>query len=643
MRPGILAIAVLIGSVLTPIIGADLNGRWYWSSPQPPLLGWKEVAFGNGTFLATAMSEEAHLLYSSADGIQWQEVLVPSSTIYHLDFVNDRFLGCSREGILSSLEGKTWRLSTVPNPWRSAFAYGNGNYVAVGGSRNVAVSTDGVHWEEHALPQLEPGSEINGIAFGNGRFVALGIHGTLLTSEDGKDWTHHPWLQGLPVVDYARAALIFHKGRFIYANYHSTDGIQWERQASGGGSTGNIRVGAAGKLMNANGNVMVSEDGVNWEMVYPRTSYQWFSSVAFGNNCYVAVGDKGLMARSEGEGNWQMVRGSYSNRGDKVVFGEGKFLRYGGTNVYWSLDAKHWEEQVTPENFQQVVYGNGKFLARGASWNLYRFEDGEWVAVRGALPGSLYFGGDLFMTTQTNGTLLFSADTENWREIKVMDRPFTVAFGNGRYLAMGYQNVYSSIDAVNWERIADGPLYGFRLTFGNGRFLFSGMGGMGPPSLSRSEDGREWEEYRGGTSHLFDGFGFDAGYFYMLDWAGAVHFSRDGLKWEYNRLTRDGLRSLAVGNGMMVITGGSDVVLRKLQEERPVKWLPLEMALAGEKLKLSGSAGSEPVQIERSTNLIEWQPVVTVNQRDTSYDVELGASLEAGFFRAREVELEFLE
>ena len=93
---------------------------------------------------------------------------------------------------------------------------------------------------------------------------------------------------------------------------------------------------------------------------------------------------------------------------------------------------------------------------------------------------------------------------------------------------------------------------------------------------------------------------------------------------------------------MMVIIG-SDVVLRKHLEERPFKWLPLEMALAGEKLKLSGSAGSEPVQIERSTNLIEWQPVVTVNQRDTSYDVELGASLEAGFFRAREVELEFLE
>ena len=131
---------------------------------------------------------------------------------------------------------------------------------------------------------------------------------------------------------------------------------------------------------------------------------------------------------------------------------------------------------------------------------------------------------------------------------------------------MGYRNVYSSIDAVNWERIGDGPQYGFRLTFGNGHFLFSGMGGMGPPSLSRSQDGREWMDYRGGTTHMFDGFGFAAGQFYMLDWVGTVHFSRDGLRWEYNSLTRGGLLSLAVGNGMMVITGGG-VVLRKHLEE----------------------------------------------------------------------------
>ena len=144
---------------------------------------------------------------------------------------------------------------------------------------------------------------------------------------------------------------------------------------------------------------------------------------------------------------------------------------------------------------------------------------------------------------------------------------------------------------------------------------------------------------------MFDGFGFAAGQFYMLDWVGTVHFSRDGLRWEYNSLTRGGLLSLAVGNGMMVITGGG-VVLRKHLEERPVRYLPLEIAVAEEKIRLRGSVGTEPVQIEQSNDLVEWRPVLTVNQRDANYEVEpaaSGAPVEAHFFRAREVELRFVE
>ena len=252
---------------------------------------------------------------------------------------------------------------------------------------------------------------------------------------------------------------------------------------------------------------------------------------------------------------------------------------------------------------------------------------------------ALHFLRDLFFIRQTNGTVRVSRDAREWSEVEIMsgERVRTLAYGNDRFLALGQSNVYSSFDGYAWEKIAAAPLYGFRMAFGNGRFLLAGQAGMGPATLYTSEDGREWRIGSGGATHMFYGFGFAAGHFYMLDTWGAIHFSTDGMNWSFNRLSNYPLLGFAEGNGVMLIAGGSDVVLQKPRESAATKWLPLK--LSGPNVELHFSKESRPVQIEASSDLATWSSIATYNDAPQNALIFRPEGRDAmNFYRARELD-----
>ena len=78
----------------------------------------------------------------------------------------------------------------------NAITYGNGKFVAVGGSGKGAYSPDGINWT--AISDMKfSGTPINAITYGNGKFVAVGgaTFSLLPTtskgaySPDGINWT----------------------------------------------------------------------------------------------------------------------------------------------------------------------------------------------------------------------------------------------------------------------------------------------------------------------------------------------------------------------------------------------------------------------------------------------------------------------
>ncbi len=72
-----------------------------------------------------------------------------------------------------------WTLRSSGGTSLSGVTYGNGLFVAVGGSGTILTSPDGMTWTQ----QTSPASEIlYDVAYGNGTFVAVGYRGTIVTS-----------------------------------------------------------------------------------------------------------------------------------------------------------------------------------------------------------------------------------------------------------------------------------------------------------------------------------------------------------------------------------------------------------------------------------------------------------------------------
>src|SRR5205823_8376761 len=73
----------------------------------------------------------------------------------------------------------------------NSVAYGNNNFVAVGGDNlpttgaAVVVSSDGIQWQGGSLPSV---GTIFSVTFGGGYFIAVSYDGFVLTSTNGLIW-----------------------------------------------------------------------------------------------------------------------------------------------------------------------------------------------------------------------------------------------------------------------------------------------------------------------------------------------------------------------------------------------------------------------------------------------------------------------
>ncbi len=107
-----------------------------------------------------------------------------------------------------------------------------------------------------------------------------------------------------------------------------------------------------------------------------------------------------------------------------------------------------------------------------------------------------------------------------------------VAFGNGRFVALGWF-FYSSTDGVDWDA-HDNPhgQWAGAVAFGNGMFLASGGGGY----CARSTNGTDWEQCTdvngdAGFVHVRSVL-FHDGQFHAADQDGVLYRSTDGDVWE---------------------------------------------------------------------------------------------------------------
>ena len=260
---------------------------------------WKSVAYGNGKYVALALTGNAYLVANSTDGINWTSYnTIPYTTYSQLAYGDGAFVAVGNgEIVYSTDEGESWSSASVASNWWKGITYGDGKFVAVAedGTNRVATSSDGINWSETSAPG---NTAWQAVTYGGGKFVAVSQMGDVMYSSDGTNWS---------TTSAAESAVwnsvAYGNGKFVAVaglkTMYSTDGINW--------FSGNNTVGYWIDITFGDGRFVgvsnyqdgsypaaagYSTDGDTWTPSNQATSSPW-NGVDYVNGRFIAVAGVG--------------------------------------------------------------------------------------------------------------------------------------------------------------------------------------------------------------------------------------------------------------------------------------------------------------------------------------------------------------
>ena len=269
-------------------------------------------------------------------------------------------------------------------------------FIAVGHRGLRMTSTDGTNWS-HVQTGKE-GETYRAVAFGNKCFSAVGSYGganLLAMTMDGETW--NTGSRDAKYVSYLRG-LGFGKGMFL--------GL--------GGDPGSV--GQSKPF------VMMSEDGITWGEIIPIEGKNMLRRVCYGNDRFVAVGDRGRRAASPDAREWRdMPNVKAIDTLIDVTFGNGTFVGAGLHGLRMSSeDGITWSERLVGEegeHINSVLWTGERFVAVGQGATYFSPDGRKWERVPNKnAPQIAVYGGQLFLGAAWRGRILTSTDAITWQE-----------------------------------------------------------------------------------------------------------------------------------------------------------------------------------------------------------------------------------
>jgi hypothetical protein len=528
----------------TAAVSAFAQQNWRWVNSIPASSQWKDVAFGNGVYVAVGLDAT---IATSTDGASWtiRRMSTAQTILNAVEFAAGRFVAAGmgtpdRTGaalVMTSTDGISWTTNeTVANAVNAQLldiAYGGGTWVISGfGGARFLSSTDGSTWTQRGAPGFAVPAKV---AYGAGRFVAPASGNTAYTSTDGTTWTS---VTVAASTNTTLEAVAFGSGKFIVvgrdsnflaAVFTSADGTTWTpANAIPGAVPGNGFIAAAASptgFVAAGGSfVYSSADGVTWTA---RTSglpsvpgqlgsnTEGVSGASYANNQFFVVGIAGSIVSSPDGTTWtRRSAGTVANLG-AVLHDGTRFVATGsGGTVVTSTNGSAWTQLTTGStaDFNTLAFGAGRYVTAGFN--------------------GIYHSANLTNWTAVSGT--------------TFDRWTAAAYGGGRFVVANSATtlgVRHSTDGVTWSTAvgiggAGGNTNG--LVYGNGVFVLTMVGfGSTPAKIYTSTDGTGWVQRGAGViptgTSLFS-VAFGAGRFVILTGNRTSLTSTDGITWTLNQL-----------------------------------------------------------------------------------------------------------
>ncbi len=255
----------------------------------------------------------------------------------------------------------------------------------------------------------------------------------------------------------------------------TTDGVTWDDVMNapppdGGDHTPDLLRGVGygdGKFVavggDANGMIMTTTNGVDWdEDLFPQGD-GWLGDVAYLDGIWVAVGGNGVVVRSDDGGvTWSENAQRLQWAGRTILAAEGKFLAAGDAgSLATSPDGLTWDEITDPSGIGfSIAHGQDTFVGFASQWNGAGFDTAciQSPDAQAWMPcpfGSSSFGapaaGDGVLLVQIDGGYAVSTDGSQW-DTHDADFPSSLVYGDGVWVGLSYhRRWYADSYAGPWE------------------------------------------------------------------------------------------------------------------------------------------------------------------------------------------------
>ena len=504
-------------------------------------LVWSEIrevvanyaCFGGGIYLAAYGST----LYRSTDLLTWTQTKFKAEASYsftEIAYGDGIFLSCmdlsdqytAGTSVIYSRDGKSWSAAQIPvasavdkYEWYNA-CYGDSGFLIVNAHSPVAAvtvqegtvefeadvvtTTTPVSQPSFQAMQMNGGAPYNGICFGNGKFVAISDTRTFQVSTDGISWTGKGAFAGISKRSICYGSRGFacigdRSGAFVM---QSADGETWFQDTQG----------------------HLKQDGV----------FQW-GQITYGNGMYVAFGVTtswgGIVARSTDLKNWSYSQTGLDSEGlsagsGQIAFTNGVFVAlYQRRAIHRSTDGVSWTRYDLSSLFTgtDFIYtanaANGKFiLCANGSGRPWVFSDDGIVWSLGdqplyVLPEAIAYGDGFYIATGLGvGIALWSRNGTTWNTLQMptegtesaSDGIRRVAFGNGRFVAVGQSNTGAYADTTQTTST-------LKFQLGGTEFARAPIRSGGDMTLLLGNGNIQWENHdqpyvRSGIAACYPGF-----------------------------------------------------------------------------------------------------------------------------------------
>jgi len=313
------------------------------------------------------------------------------------------------------------------------------------------------------------------------------------------------------------------------------------------------------------------------------------------------------------------IRSVTSHNGVFVAVGSRSYLVFAaseptGPGAVWiSANGRDWRVTHTNElGLYAVASSAGRLVATADGGALLISSDGEdWETVLSGGTNTLRgitYGNGMWVGVGYRGTVATSRDGINWtvpdKAVESRYNLTAVTFGGGRFVAVGALHLlghtFSSSDGVTWSatKLPGLPYVPFGIAYGNGRFVAVGGGG----GVDISTDGASWTRASGSGWHVLGEATYAQGRFLVPSQFG-VRSSRDGTRWLQDFRVppnTEHLRSIAYHNGTYVAVGLNGLIMYAEGSEPYLDQIEKRDGSIG----ISFSGGTEPrYAVETTTSL----------------------------------------